>query len=138
MSQENVEIVRRAVEQWLRDGGTLDAIPVEAYADDVEWDLSGYLPVDGPTRGAGRLNLLATLGYWFSAWTRYRAEAREFIDAGEDVVVVVLHETAGIGDSDVFVERDLFQVFTLRNGLVVKWRFFETRAQALEAVGLRE
>jgi hypothetical protein len=40
MSQENVEIVRRAVEQWHRGGGTLDAIPVEFYAEDVEWDQS--------------------------------------------------------------------------------------------------
>jgi hypothetical protein len=38
----------------------------------------------------------------------------------------------------VSVERDLFQVWTLRDGLVVKWALFETRDQALEAAGLQE
>ena len=45
---------------------------------------------------------------------------------------------AAIADSDVALERDVFQVWTLRDGLVVKWRVFETREQALEAVGLSE
>jgi len=51
---------------------------------------------------------------------------------------VVLHEKAAIADSDVVLERDVFQVWTLRDGLVVRWRVFETREAALEAVGLRE
>jgi hypothetical protein len=53
-------------------------------------------------------------------------------------VIVVLHETAGIAGSEVALERDVFQVWTLRDGLVVKWRVFETRRDALEAAGLRE
>jgi ketosteroid isomerase-like protein len=135
MSQENVEIARRAVDRWLRGGATLDAIPVEVYADDVEWDFSAYPQIDGATRGTGVDSLLDTLGEFFSAWQSYRAEAGEFIDAGENVVNV-LHETAGAGD--LVVKRDLFQVWTFRHGLIVKWRTFETREQALEAVGLRE
>jgi hypothetical protein len=62
-------------------------------------------------------------------------EATEFIDAGENVFTV-LHEKAGVGDSDVFVERDLFHVWTLRDGLLVKLRTFKTREEALEAAGL--
>jgi ketosteroid isomerase-like protein len=58
MSQANVEIVRRAFEQFHRAGGTVDPVPVEVYADDVEWDLSGDHPVDGPTRGTGLDGLL--------------------------------------------------------------------------------
>jgi ketosteroid isomerase-like protein len=135
MSRENVEIARRAVERWLRGGATLEAIPVEVYAGDVEWDLSAYPQIDAPTRGTGVDSLLETLREFFSAWESYRAEAGEFIDAGENVVNV-LHETAGA--ADLFVERDIFQVWTFRDGLVVRWRTFETREQALEAVGLRE
>jgi hypothetical protein len=40
MSQKNVEITRRAYEQWQHGGGTLDAVPVEVYAENVEWDHS--------------------------------------------------------------------------------------------------
>jgi ketosteroid isomerase-like protein len=137
MSEENVEIVRRAWEQWQRSGETFDAIPVEFYADDVEWDISGYPTVDLPSRGSGRDKLLDLFGTYLSGWTSYQAEVTGFIDAGEDVVGVV-HEKVGVGDSGAFVERDLFQVWTFRDGMIVKWRVFETREQALEAAGLRE
>jgi ketosteroid isomerase-like protein len=137
MSEENVEIMRQAFAQWQRGGATAGAIPVEGYAEDVEWDISGYPTVDLPSRGSGRDNLGEVLGIYLAGWTSYQAEVTEFIDAGENVVGVV-HEKAGIGDSDVFLERDLFQVWTLRNALVVKWRVFETREQALEAAGLSE
>ncbi len=137
MSEENVEIIRRAWEQWQRGGETPDAIPVELYADDVEWDISGYPTVDLPSRGSGRDKLLDLFGTYFSGWTSYQGEVTEFIDAGENVVGV-LHEKTRIGDSGDFVERDLFLVWTLRDGLVVKYRAFETREQALQAAGLRE
>lgn len=68
-------------------GATPDAIPVEVYADDVEWDFSAYPQIDGPTRGTGVDSLLATLGEFFSAWQSYEAEAGEFIDAGENVTM---------------------------------------------------
>ena len=38
MSQENVEVVRRAFEHGQHGGATRDALPVEVYAEDVEWD----------------------------------------------------------------------------------------------------
>ena len=137
MSQENVEITRRRFEQWQANGGTFDAIPIEAYAEDVEWDLSAYPLVDLPSRGSGRDQLFDTFANYFSGWKNYSPEAREYIDAGENVVVV-LHEEATVADTDVVLERDVSHVWTLRDGLVVKWRIFETRQEALEAAGLSE
>jgi ketosteroid isomerase-like protein len=138
MSEENMEIARQAREEWRRRGGGAggtEAIPVEVYADDVEWDISGYPTVDLPTRGSGRDNLLDAFRTYYRGWTSYQADFTELIDAGENVVGV-LREKAGVGDSDVVLERDVFNVWTLRDGLVVKWRAFETREQALEAAGL--
>src|SRR5918995_2487775 len=100
MSRENVEIMRRAFEQWQRGGATADAIPVEIYADDVEWDQSAYPLVDMPNRGTGRANLLNYAARYLSGWTNYKPKVREFLDAGDNVVVVV-HEKARIGDSGV-------------------------------------
>jgi ketosteroid isomerase-like protein len=135
VSRENLETARRAVEQWLRGGATLDAIPIEVYADDVEWDFSAYPQIDGPTRGTGVGSLLDVLRAFFNAWESYQAEAGDFLDAGDNVVNV-LHETAGTGG--VVVKRHLFQVWTFRDGLIVKWRTFDTRGPALEAAGLPE
>ena len=137
MSQENVEITRRSFQRWQDGGGTLDAIPVEIYAEDVEWDLSAYPLVDVPSRGKGREHLFDTFARYFAGWKNYQPEVTEFIDAGENVIAV-LHEKAGIADSDVVLERDVFQVWTLHDGLVTKWRVFETRERALEAVELSE
>jgi ketosteroid isomerase-like protein len=137
MSQENVEVVRRGYERWQGGGGTADAVPTEIFAEDVEWDLSEYPLVDVPSRGSGRVNLLDAFAQFFSGLRNYQPEAREFIDAGENVIVV-LHEKAGISDSDVLLERDVFHVWTLQDGLLTKWRIFETCDQALEAAGLRE
>ena len=98
----------------------------------------GFLGVPADRRAdsrQGASGLLDNLREYFSAWQTYRAEAADFIDAGENVAIV-LHETAGA--SGVFVERDLFLVWTLRHGSIVKWRIFETREHALEAAGLRE
>jgi uncharacterized protein len=135
MSQQNVELIRDAYERWRAGGATSGAIPVEIYADDVEWDLSAYPLVDLPSHGRGRDNLLNTFAKYLSGWRDYRPDAREFIDAGQHVVVV-LHEQAQIADSDVVLEREVFQVWTLRDRLVTKWRVFQTREEALRAVGL--
>ena len=137
MSQENVEITRRAYTRWQDGGGTLDAIPMETYAENIEWDLSAYPLVDLPSRGSGRDNLFRAFAAYFAGWRNYQGEVTEFIDAEENVIAV-LHEKATIADSDVTLERDVFQVWTLRDGLVVKWRVFETREEALKAVGLSE
>jgi ketosteroid isomerase-like protein len=90
-----------------------------------------------PSRGSGRDHLFDVFATYFRGWTSYQAELTELIDAGDNVVGVV-HEKTGIGGSDDFVERDLFHVWTHRDGLVVRWRVFATREQALEAAGLRE
>jgi ketosteroid isomerase-like protein len=135
--EDNVETLRRAFERWQEGGAGFDAIPVELYAEDVEWDLSAYPLVDLATRGKGRDNLLDTFERYLSGWKNYEPEAQELTAAGEHVVVA-LHERATVADSDAVVERDVFQVWTLRDGLVSKWRVFETREEALQAVGLSE
>jgi ketosteroid isomerase-like protein len=135
VSRQNVEVIRSAYERWAAGGATAEAIPVDIYTEDVEWDLSAYPLVDLPTRGRGRDNLLDTFAKYLTGWRDYHPEVREFIDAGEHVIAV-LHEQARIADSDVILEHDVFQVWTLRDGLVVKWRVFQTREEALQAVGL--
>ena len=71
-------------------------------------------------------------------WEVFRTEPREFIDAGDRVVVTGLWVGKGKG-SGVEVQQPTVHVFTLRDGRVVRWELGHTnRSQALEAVGLRE
>jgi ketosteroid isomerase-like protein len=76
-------------------------------------------------------------GEWLGAWSDYRMEAREFIDAG-DSVVLVFHQSGMGRGSGVKTERDFFAVYDLRDSKVVRYRQYESRREALEAVGLSE
>jgi ketosteroid isomerase-like protein len=134
MTQENVELVRDTFRRFLSgDQGWIEAVD-----RDIEWDISAHPLPDVPNRGRGRENLLSEVfATYFSGWLDYRPEIRETIDAGDDVVVV-LHETARLRDSDTALDRDLVQVWTLRKGLSVFFRVFPTKAAALAALGLAE
>ena len=133
MSQENVEVIVGGFRRF--EAG--DDRWTEYIHPDVEWDLSAYPLADLPTRGSGRERYLETVSTYFSGWLDYKQEIKETIDAGDEVIVVV-HETARLRDSETTIERDSAHVWTVRDGKVARWRVFEDRQQALEAAGLEE
>jgi ketosteroid isomerase-like protein len=74
---------------------------------------------------------------WRSTWEVWRSEITECIDAGNHVVVF----GRGIGrgrDGGVPVEANISQVFTVDRGRIIRGCLFQTRTEALEAVGLSE
>ncbi len=131
MSQENVEVVRRVYVAWARgDFSEADAFDPEVVFEMVDW------PEASRSRGldAMRRGWLGALG----AWEDFRAEATEFIDAGERDVLV-LNRIRGRGKgSGVDVEADTASLWTLDGGRVVRLALYWDRAKALEAVGLSE
>ncbi len=134
MSQENVQLVADGFAARL--AGRIDDWAA-TYDPDVEWDLSAHPLPDWPERGTGREALMKHLADYFAGWLDYEATVRDVIDADGDVVVV-LHERARMRGAEATLERDLPQVFTIADGLIVRFRVFRTRGQALEAVGLAE
>jgi ketosteroid isomerase-like protein len=133
MSQENVEAVRRSTQFWL--DGDVDGW-IATIDPDVAWDISAHPLPDVPNRGRGRDALLTDmLAVYMSGWTDYTAEIREVLDAGDDVVLV-LHETASMRETGVPLDRDLVQVWTMRDGLGAFLRVFKTKAEGLAAAGL--
>jgi ketosteroid isomerase-like protein len=74
--------------------------------------------------------------YW-GTWDEYRLDAEEAIDAGASIVLV-LHEHGRGKGSGVPFQRDFAQVWTFHRGKVIRWELFPDKAEALEAVGLRE
>ena len=61
----------------------------------------------------------------------------EFVDRGDRVVVTVRLQGRGRG-SGVEVDARFYDVYTLRDGLIVRMDQFTERTQALEAVGRAE
>ena len=133
MSQENVERVK-AFTSLFKAG---DRNEWHEYFDpDVVWDTSASnMPSAGIYHGHDGVERF--FSEWLGAWTDYRIEIREYIDAGGSVVMVFRQRGIGRG-SGVKTERDFFAVYDLRDLKVVRYRQYESRKEALEAVGLSE
>jgi uncharacterized protein len=133
MSQkENVEVVMHCFE--LFDPGDWEALL--RYVDsDIETTEPPEIP--GAASYGGYSGLATAYDHWASQWDDFRVEVNELIDAGSDVVAVTRHHGTGRA-SGVAVEGLVAYAFTVENGKLVRMRIFNTKAQALQAVGLRE
>jgi ketosteroid isomerase-like protein len=133
MSEENVEIVRRAY-QVLNDR---DYSRVAEFLDpDVEFDVSRNVLNPGTYRGHAEFERMVRATD--EVWNDFRTEPQELIDGGDHVVVGVRISGTG-GGSGVATHMDLFNVVTLRDGKIVRLvGGIRTRAEALKAAGLSE
>jgi ketosteroid isomerase-like protein len=132
MSRENVQALRAVYEEWgkgnFRAGADIyDRLVVMIPGGDPT-DTNYYLGLEGIRKYS--LELL-------SAWTNYTMSADEFIEVDNSVVVAV-HQR-GVGrESGIPGEMRFYAVWTFRGRNAVRLETFGDRAQALEAVGLRE
>ncbi len=100
----------------------------------VVWDLRDHpiLDIDGVY--VGRDAVVEASRHWWGAWTDYRLDAEEIIDAGSSVVLVVREHGRGKGSGAPF-EQHYAQVWTFYRGRVIRWELFSDKAAALEAAG---
>ena len=130
MSAENVEIVRATQEAWSRG----DAEEAVAYLDDaIEWEMAEDEPDARTLRGIP--DVLAMIGGWIRSFDDFSVEVLERIDAGDDVVVPVTVTGRPRGSAGVVTIPET-QVFTVRDGRIVRVREYRTKAEALAALGL--
>ena len=131
MSQENVEVVRRNIEAFnRRDLRTWLA----TYSSDAEIDWSR---ARGPFKGVycGRSGQEA---FWevFLTFDWGELETYDITEAGSEVVVPNSTTFRGRQGIEV-VARSTF-TWRVENGQITRFRMFQERAEALEAVGLSE
>jgi ketosteroid isomerase-like protein len=132
MSQENVEVVRRDVAaRAARDWSVLP----EIWHPDVELVL-----VEGSGTFRGVDEITRFFDSLSDSYAEYRVEADEMIDAGDRVVTV--ERVAGRGlkgsDAQTWIHTDLFRMIRFEDGKIRKVKEYPSRAEALEAAGLRE
>ena len=134
MSQENVEIVKRALDfMGRRDWpGITDLID-----PNVELHGSvGGLEEGKILRGYGEISQAFDIEDR-EVWDEHRIEPREFIDAGDRVVVLHREYQRGKG-SGVEIVIDTASILDLRDGRIVRMQGYIKPAEALEAAGLSE
>ncbi len=82
-------------------------------------DVSAHRLPDFPNTGNGRDALVGHLGAYLSGWNDYETSIKELIDRGDDLIAIV-HERARIRGSDMTLDRDLPNVWTVRDGCAVR------------------
>ena len=127
VSQADVTLVQQFWERFLTTG-------------EVPWDLVHEgIEVhdhDTPDQGAysGRDGVERWLRDWSDAWADWNSEPEEFIDAGDAVVVVVRMRAKGSG-SGLELDRQDAVVYRFQEEKIARADYYNSKAQALEAVG---
>ncbi len=136
MSKENVEIVRRAAEEFNRGG--VDGVIDTYWAPEIIWDMTN---TDVPGFGvySGHDEVRAFMADWFSAFEfdQWEIEVEETFDRDDTVVSMVRQRGRGTS-SGAEVDVEFAQVVTLRAGKIVRVDNYLDRRRALEAAGLPE
>jgi ketosteroid isomerase-like protein len=131
MSEENVEIVRRAFAYEIYGVG--DQHEAEAIFDPQVVMNPVHAVDEGPSYGPNAMR--EDWERWSSAFEELTVTVEEIIDAGDQVVLVAHHQGRG-RKSGVEVDARYFEVYTLREGKVSRVDEFAQREEALEAAGL--
>jgi ketosteroid isomerase-like protein len=128
MSQENVEVVRAALDAYSRGdydrvGGFHDPhIVVVTLEDGVVY---------------GNDAVLANYKRWNEAWEGAETTIEEAVGRGDRVFLAVRFQGRGRA-SGIEIDTLLYEVYMLRDGKVLRIDEYEQRAEALEAAGLPE
>jgi ketosteroid isomerase-like protein len=132
MSEDNVAVVRRAFEAFIRGDFEL---AMAAFDPAVEYDLTRIVP-DGQVL-SGPAGVWEGMRRWLVAWEDYRMEVDEYLDAGDSVVVSFRESGRGKG-TGLPVEQSVTGIWKLDDGKVVRVTPYLDRRQALQAAGLSE
>jgi hypothetical protein len=126
MSQENVEIVRQALE------GTVPLTDYERLAPDAEWDFTAF-PDQRLLRGVEEMRAFRDSGPWGRS---VNLTPERYFDVDDERVLVFLRARAVGQMSGAPIDMAAANEFTLRDGLIVRIKVHLDRTEALKAVGL--
>jgi ketosteroid isomerase-like protein len=133
MSEENVEIVREFFRAWEGGdlAGALAVLDPGVITERVHPapDARVYRGVEGVVQAGID---------WFESFGEFEMTGEEFIDMNCDQVLVRVHQKASGERSGVPVDAHFWFLYALRSEKVTRIDMYMSKAQALEAAGLRE
>ena len=125
VSDENVDLVRRIYDAWDRQQSARDFI-----SEDVEYVNPSYAVEGGTRRGRGSFRVVR------ETYEDFEIAIERFVDAGGDDVVVLAHYTASGRGSGVPLSGEHGYVWTVRDDQAVRFRWFNSHREALDAAGV--
>jgi ketosteroid isomerase-like protein len=132
MSEENIAIIRRAVELY-NEGGINNATGDPLFDDNVEFREPPEQPA--PRVAKGREAVREMFGEFDSAWAEHKNEI-EKIESIDDDRVLLLSIEHFKGRDGIEIDAPSTSVFTIRDGRIVKWQSFWDRESALKNLGI--
>ena len=142
MSQENVELLRALIEDFLVGTSESDredtlSKGAEGWDPDIELDASDspVLDISGVYRGRDAVKQFWR--EWLAAWETIQFEY-ELVDAGDRVVQLFDLRMRGRSTGIELPFGNLAWVYRFRDGLVVHQKLYMSHSEALEAVGLSD
>ena len=141
MSQENVEIVRAALNAFAElDEGLVGPEQVaQFFVQDPITTFSGFeafLGKQSTLHGADEF--LKFRAAWMEPYDDFIYEPVRIIDAGANRVVATLYQRGKPHGSDSWVEMDYGLVYMVEEGLIARGDFYATPEEALNVAGLSE
>ena len=125
MSQENREILRRAVAAWERRD-------LDAMVHDVAADAVTYRPHPDGATFHGPQGFLEAVSTWAQEFKDFDATPEEVIELDDDRILVRVRET-GIGErSGAPIEADFWFAYTFDDSKIVRVGMFPSKEQALD------
>ena len=133
MSQENVEVVRRALQAFADVG--LDGM-AELYDPEIDWRAAdGAIDDVGEMHGPDAVRRYAQ--DWIETFDGFSVVAEELRDAGDDRVLAIQRLKGRAKLSGTETDLRYAVVYTVRDGKVLRGREYLSVEDALAAVGLR-
>ena len=129
MSEENVEIVRRA---YLNPAALTDAAPI---APDAEFDFTALYPDQPVLRGIDAMRSFRDAGPWGRS---QRFQPERYLDVDDERVLVLVRAIATGRGSGVPIETRIAHEITIRGGVIVRVKVHRGHSEALKAVGLED
>ena len=140
MSLDNVELVESSYRLLaeLREGtpGTLEHAFGETFDERLEVCIPDAYP-EGAQVFRGRDGLQRWIASNKEAWEEWRFEPERFLEAGDQVVVLV-HVVARGGASGIHLDRQTGHLWTIADGRVTRCEVYLDPSQAFQAVEVRE
>ena len=132
MSQETIEIVRSVY----ADPRGLTGAASDKIAPDAEFDFSAVYPDRPIIKGVEELRRFRDSGPWGGSPIHFEPE--RFFEVDDDRVLVFVRVSATGQKSGAQVEIRAAHEWTIRDGLLVRFKVYGDRDRALESTGLRE
>ena len=120
----NVDLAREAYQAFGQ--GDLETLR-ESFDEDAVWVTSDELPLGGEVRG--RDTILGNFAQIPNYWTSFSVEPKEFIDAGDYVVV---RGTQRAGNDRGSFEAPFLHLLKIEDGKTVRGEFFTDSAKAVK------